>query len=289
MSYKCCICQLNEVDNPGDVCELCSISQDPYISNLSKEMGLEHQNSLMVNSSDVYISSHCKSRKILLNGGDSLNDIGVIKSKVSNEQIYSTEAVAQPISEDDTGDIEQLKSKNIMIPISAGITKNIVVDTQQRSVLYKWVRALFTRIPFTFDDEVTMFQVFPDYSGNAFNSLGNACDQVIVYGKLNKGVISENNNVEIFGSRDTDNNVIAKTIKNKASGTNIIPTRTLSTGMVWLITICIVLLCVVIVQMIGAVGIIWALITVLCLMNLPVILKIIAFLFGIIFTLIRKK
>ena len=77
----------------------------------------------------------------------------------------------------------------------------------------------FKGVPFTLDDDVTMFQVFPDFTGTSLNVLGNACDQVIVYGRLNNGAVSENNDVEVYGRRDSNNNVIAKTIKNTAKST----------------------------------------------------------------------
>ena len=30
MAYMCKICGTNEVNNPGDVCELCALGADPY-------------------------------------------------------------------------------------------------------------------------------------------------------------------------------------------------------------------------------------------------------------------
>lgn len=35
MAYKCRICGSNEVDYPGDICELCAIGQDPYAAGMS--------------------------------------------------------------------------------------------------------------------------------------------------------------------------------------------------------------------------------------------------------------
>lgn len=66
--------------------------------------------------------------------------------------------------------------------------------------------------------------MFPDFTGSALNAQGNACDQVILYGKINKGVISENNDVEVYGYRDSSNNIIVSYVRNKASGTMITPT-----------------------------------------------------------------
>lgn len=147
---------------------------------------------------------------------------------------------------------------------------------------------MFTGIPFSLDNDVTMFQVFPDFSGTSLNALGNACDQVIVYGKLNNGAVSENNDVEVYGRRDANNNVIAKTIKNKASGTTITPARTIGQGAVWCITAIIIALLAGIVSGLGVEGIIWAVVIILCLTNLPRVVKIIGVVFGALFSLIKR-
>lgn len=152
----------------------------------------------------------------------------------------------------------------------------------------KWFRTLFTRIPFTIDDDVTMFQVFPDYSGTSLNALGNACDQVIVYGRLNNGTISENNDVEIFGQRDANNNVIAKTVTNRASGITIEPMRTLNTGTVWLITSFVAIAVIAAVMGLGIEGIICTVVIVLCLTNLSKVLKIFGVILGAIFSCVKR-
>ena len=143
-------------------------------------------------------------------------------------------------------------------------------------------------IPFTLDDDITMFQVYPDFSGSALNSLGNACDQVIVYGRLNKGTISENNDVEVYGRRDSSGNIIARTIKNKASGTTITAQRALGPGGVWTITLLALALVAAVVYAIGIEGIIWAIVIVICLTNLPTVFKILSVILGGMFSVIKR-
>lgn len=138
------------------------------------------------------------------------------------------------------------------------------------------------------DDDVTMFQVFPDFLGTSLNALGNACDQVIVYGKLNNDAVSENNDVEVYGRRDSNNNIIAKTIKNKASGTTITPARTIGQGVVWFITAIVVALLAMMISGLGVEGIIWTVIIILCLTNLPKALKIFGVIIGALFSLIKR-
>lgn len=303
MGYKCRICGINEVDNQGDVCELCAIGQDPYAVNMSasnKQVGLGHQTDIEfdnISHTSNYAPKHGANRKVLLNGGSALSNTDPYGNNISESsvrqqpvQVYSAGQVPQTSQQNDTVvSQETTYAQNASsMPITSGITKNIMLDNQKRSILYKWFRALFTRIPFTLDDDVTMFQVFPDYSGTSLNSLGNACDQVIVYGRLNNGAISENNDVEIFGNRDTNNNIIAKTIRNKASGTTIVPMRTLNTGVVWLITVIVFALIIMAIMGLGVEGIIWTVVLILCLTNLPKVMKIVGVLFGMIFSFLKR-
>lgn len=120
-------------------------------------------------------------------------------------------------------------------PLTAGIVKNISVDWKRRSFAGKWLQALFSGIPFTLDDSVTRFQVYP--AKTALNVMGNACDQVVVYGSLPTGAIAAGNDVEVYGYRDADNSIIAREIRNKATGTASVPHRTIPVWAVWAITL----------------------------------------------------
>lgn len=305
MSYKCRVCGVNEVDNQGDICELCAIGQDPYAqstpaspTNISAS---QHKHNILNNSnnnqdSGAYAPKRGANRKVLLNGGTSLvnqdpygNDMTPTESPQPRVQVYSAGQAPQVAQQNATivnSQPTQRVSGNQ--PLTTGITKNIMVDNQKRSILAKWFRALFTGIPFTLDDDVTMFQVFPDFTGTSLNALGNACDQVIIYGKLNNGAVSENNDVEVYGRRDSNNNIIAKVIKNKASGTTITPTRSMGQGAIWLVTAIALALIFMMVSGLGIEGIIWAVVIILCLTNLPKALKIFGVIFGAIFSLIKR-
>ena len=298
MPYKCRICGVNDVDNQGDMCELCAIGQDPYAQNQTTSHSFHTAPQPNINntqSSGSYAPKRGANRKVLLNGGTTLtnqdpygNDMTVTDPQPS-VQVYSAGQVPQG-SQQNTTVVNATPTVKVSgnQPITTGITKNISVDNQKKSILEKWFRALFTGIPFTLDDDVTMFQVFPDFSGTALNALGNACDQVIVYGKLNSGTVSENNDVEVYGRRDSNNNIIAKMIKNKASGTTITPARTISQGVVWLITAIVVALFAMMISGLGVEGIIWTVVIILCLTNFPKVLKIFGVIFGAIFSLIKR-
>lgn len=293
MAYKCKICGSNEVEQLGDVCELCSISQDPYISSVPKSRSNITSYSSDIDSTiDNSAKKHRSNRKVLINGGGFLSNQDPYGNDMSPNQdnsavkVYSSGQVPDIQSNTNSASKEKVINKNQ--PISSGITKNITVDNQKKSILTKWFRALFTGIPFTIDNDITMFQVFPDYTGTSLNAMGNACDQIIVYGKLNNGAINDNNDVEIFGRRDSNNNIVAKTIKNKASGTIIKPMRTLNSGVVWILTLLVLVLIVAAVMTLGVTGIIWTVVILLCLTNLPRVIKILGVIFGMLFSFIRR-
>ena len=297
MTYKCRICGANEVDKQGDICELCAIGQDPYAQNQTPSHGTQATSQLNNgNHNNVsYSPKRGSNRKVLLNDGKSLdnqdpygNDMTTSDTQPS-VQVYAAGQVPQTSQQTTTVVNATPVSKMSGIrPITTGITKNISVDNQKKSILAKWFRALFTGIPFTLDDDVTMFQVFPDFLGTSLNALGNACDQVIVYGKLNNGVVSENNDVEVYGHRDANNNVIAKKIKNKASGTIITPARALSPGWVWFVTAIVFALLTTVIWVLGVEGIIWTGVIILCLVSLPKILKVLGFIFALWFSFSKR-
>ena len=307
MGYTCRVCGQNEVDMPGGICEMCAINADPYASALggyqTTPSGYGASSSSATTATYTPSRSSSKRPRVLLGGGSAIQNVdpyGNDMTPTSNPQVqvYSpghmpatatTTAQANPTITGTSGTSAAQGAKvSSNQPLTSGISKNIVVDNQKKSILAKWFRALFGGVPFTLEDDITMFQVYPDYSGTALNSMGNACDQVIVYGKLNNGAVSENNDVEVYGKRDSSNNIVAKTILNKASGTTIVPQHTLAPAAVWAITgIVIALVCAVLFSL-GVEGVVWVLIILLCLTNLPLVIKIIGAIFGVFFSILRS-
>lgn len=308
MSYKCRICGTNDVEQAGDVCELCAIGQDPYAAaiqnnnvtpEVSKQGLFQPQTS---GDTGNYTPSRGKNRKVLLNGGASVANLdpygnSIVTQDESSVQVYqagqvpvSQQVTNQPITipVGNTNATGSVTGVNKNEPLTSGITKNISVDVQKISALRKLFRTLFKGIPFTLDNDITMFQVFPDYTGTSLNAMGNACDQVIVYGKLNAGAVAENNDVEVYGHRDADNNIVAKKIINKASGTTATPDRVIPVAVIWAITIIAFAALTFFAWTCGVEGIVWAVIIILCLTNLPLVFKIIAGIFGFLFSFIRR-
>ena len=299
MVYKCKICGVNDVDEMGDVCESCALGQDPYAIKSSSSQGgaTNNKNNIInTNQSDSSVDYHQKGpkRKVLLGGGASIakqesysNDMTITDTQ-SSVQVYKNGKVPQVKQNEDTLEGKNASRSKASKPITSGITKNVASDDEKKSILVKWFRALFYGIPFTVYDDVTTFQVFPDFTSHPLNAQGNACDQVFVYGKINSGVVSENNDVEVYGHRDSNNNVIATTIKNTASGTTIKPIGSMGQGMVWFITAIIVVLLAMFVLSAGVEGIVWIVVLLLCLTNLPLVFKLFSAVIGALISFIRR-
>ena len=247
MSCKCSVCGDNEVCNPGDVCELCAVGQAPYKKNVTTTRAASSTKRVILSQSTVedepVSCGKGNSRKVLIGGGASIanrdpygNDMTTNAYK-PHLRVYSADQAPQSVQQNIAINTEPVKSvASGKRSISEGIVKNLSFDNRGKSFFGKWFDTLFKKIPFTLDNDVTIFQIFPDFSRIPLNSLGNTCDQVMVYGKLNFGVISENNDVEVFGYRDSNNNIIAQRIKNKSSGSTVKPARTIGVWMIWSVT-----------------------------------------------------
>lgn len=301
MSYKCKICGLNDVEHEGDICELCAVSQDPYAVAMQRDPQPTSRDYSSPGTS--YAPSKGRSRKVLLGGNptENIDPYGntIVPQDAEEDKVQVYQAGQVPLTQQTSNVVDQdgsnvasgakggTASKNSNL-VTQGITKNISVDTEKKAFIVKWFRSLTSGIPFTLDDDITMFQVFPDFSGTSLNAMGNACDQVIVYGKLKAGAVSENNDVEVYGHRDPDNNVIAKSIKNKATGTTITPDRSISVAVTWGITLAVAAIIALTFFTIGVEGIVWAIVLIICLTNLPLVFKILAAIFGFLFSFLKR-
>lgn len=133
--------------------------------------------------------------------------------------------------------VQQKKQQATTTWVTKGIAKNIVEDVdEKRGFFIKYLRSLFLGYPFCFVDNLISFQVFPDYTGQATTNSGNACDQIIMYGKINRGLINENNEVEIYGKRASDGTIGVDYVKNLASGTRVTPKGVIPAAVIRLIT-----------------------------------------------------
>lgn len=298
MACKCKICGANEVNKEGDICELCAIGQDPYATGMFGGRAMPVKNvSDALEQAPTYVPKRGRKRNVLINGGGAVantdpygNDITPKQDQnTSQVQVHASGQALSNITKNIPAPAQAPSTPASNQPITTGIVKNIVADNQKKGFWEKWIKALFCGIAYSMDDASLMFQVFPDYSGTALNSQGNACDQVVVYGQLAAGAICENNSIEIYGRRDHSNVVVARKIKNVASGTWIVPQRVIPVGLVWTITLVALALLASLIIGLGPTGIVWAVVLLLCFTNLPLVFKIFEVIFGLIFSIFKRK
>src|SRR5665647_1319536 len=92
MTNKCCVCEANDVDSPGGICECCLTIQDPYITELAKSKGAEKAPDVSLNNGQIKnpsVSRKGSTRKILLGGGRS----------IANCDPYGNDLTMEPESE----------------------------------------------------------------------------------------------------------------------------------------------------------------------------------------------
>lgn len=310
MGCKCYICGVNDVEKPGDICDICALGEDPYQTRTPGQISgekLSHKRKMAPvkekEPEKQYIPGRGRSRKVLIQGGGTAisptkeTDESKLDSK-DNEQrpvhIYAPGQVpaggAGSTGQQSAGGVTNQKNTAASGSWQTkGIIKNVAADQERIPSIVKVFRSLFKGVPLTITNDITTFQVFPDYTGQSLNALGNACDQVSVYGKVNAGIISENNEVEVYGSRDSHNVIVATRIKNIASGSMITPYGAIAPIFVWLAVVLLALAAFGIITTLGIEGIIWLAVIILCLMNLPLVLKIIFAIFALLFSFVKRS
>jgi hypothetical protein len=226
MTIKCAACGVNDVDIRGDICELCDIVHDPYITEqfnsqmndnlilISQE--LPPQLSPSSQSSSATQSSY-QPHTSPLPQTPSATPIPVLITDsplVTPEHSNALPVTPAMSSVSNTPNIQGQ-------PITAGIAMNVNTNVLRRSIISKWARAVIFGEPINAGNDVIAFQVFPDHSGTSLNNLGNLCDQVMYYGELTGGTVSNYNDVEVYGRRSSRGHIIATSIRNVSSGSEI--------------------------------------------------------------------
>lgn len=230
---KCSVCGINDVAFDGGVCEMCAVSDDPYIRIMQRQHGPRSGGPLIhpqIEKDDPPRAN--RSRQILV-GHNEANNL-IISESVETSQdaipVYKLghTTVTQPVGTTGIAPAPASPAPVKNAWVCEGIIKNVQIGVRQRNMAEQLFDALFNSTPMTKVPDVLSFQVYPDYGGTNLTSAGTVCDQVLVYGQVNVGSISENNHVRVYGNRDRQNNIVATKIENTASGTVIQPGKIIS-------------------------------------------------------------
>lgn len=253
MDAVCARCGLVIVDKPGDVCPGCA----------------ENMNLDALKYAGISVSGE---NVPVTDVSDGTMDMVPPAGSQPNPATSDTRPA---MAEDAADPAPHPKQGSAASPVSIhekGVAKNVVLDIDDRGTMSKWFSALFHGSNFSFDPDITTFQLYQDAGGRTLNSSGNLADQVIVYGKIKAGAISENNIVEVFGRRNNDNTIIAQRIINIDTGTEAKPSLSLSHDIVLVSTIGLAILMIIILGSIGVSGLVSLGLFILFIIFLPWIL-----------------
>lgn len=267
MSSFCAVCKVKAVLNDGDICPSCAAAVDPFaaaagigpnasVSTVEASVKPGKIREILPTSQESMVSKGAP-RAILDGSTDGSIEADLNKLSPAVMAVISgastTGASSMQLSADATSAVANAPGKSINASGTAalqgkannresktsssvyvkGVAKNVVQDTDRRGVVYRWFRALFKGSNFALDPDITEFQLYPDFSGQTLNSSGNLADQVIIYGKIKFGMVSENNDVEVYGRRDANGNIVAESVRNVATGAVAKPSMVISrTGVV---------------------------------------------------------
>ncbi len=181
------------------------------------------------------MDSERRGRKILLDGGKALENLDPYGNPLAEKPVNERENTSEGADDLQT-EASKVKKKE-KVPLAKGIVTNMHWDIKRQGFFRRWFRSLCKGYPFPIHQRITLFQVFPENTQTSATFSPGNCEQVIIYGEVSIGVISDNNIVEIYGMRDSDNQIIANEVKNLTTGTKIRPNGVMSVVTVWIITV----------------------------------------------------
>lgn len=238
LSHKCKICGEVPVNEQGDICQGCS---DPYSSHYADPPPLHGTG----NRRRVLIGDAVVPADISVACDNDRTGTSVILTTAQNTYqpvVQSTTAPANPRSAAISSPINPVVSNSALRATdyeTEGVVRNYKEETSKSFLLERWVRTLFKGVPFSMDNTIHTFQVYPQ-GWMTTNTGIPICDEVVVYGQVNRGKISLDNTVQVWGKRDTSNAIVATKIFNVASGTWLNIRYGLSPLAAWIITLAVV-------------------------------------------------
>ena len=158
MFYQCPVCGKNRASSPGAVCPLCasksggsraqgwpSDSQSETTTTRAKQGGFFQPPTQ--EQTDVSFPNPHQAPAFGGSGGD--------------HSVFDPNDFNQPVTPPQQDGRQTYDSG----ALSVGIVRNIREDLDDLTPFNKWMLALFHGVPYSRDDCVTLFQVYPDFTG----------------------------------------------------------------------------------------------------------------------------
>ncbi len=239
MSKKCINCNNNEVYKDN-------IAKCPKCGNFLRKVDGESEDSLNNTTNNASTAAEedpysnyfdCSTNNNCDETSNSIKENDVFKEKsffdfdtFKKEENEITDKLDKPNSKKEKS--ERL-TQNKNEPDVEGIVKNFFEQEISTFFITKLFRSLFLGLPFTLGNTVNTFQV---YKGWGLNSGDNQTGtEVIVYGKIAKGKLPENNVVKVWGKKDKNGTIIAKKIHNNTSNTYLKINHAISPVVIWML------------------------------------------------------
>ena len=147
--YRCKVCGVNEVDFADGVCELCSLTYDPVAEAAGSKSTSKRPHMIGVapenTENQVYVPKRNAGRKKVLvgdaapNGENPYSNVITPQEEIHHEvKVYKSGEVPQAPVVNSTPVAPQVQKQSRNAPLTKGITKNIMVDTEKKSAIAKY-------------------------------------------------------------------------------------------------------------------------------------------------------
>lgn len=222
MSYKCSKCNKSYVDNQGDLCDNC--------------LTLTRQQTTLNSSNSQSNSSN--RRKVLINPNINVSQIGPTNNTpVPTSQNNPSIAQVAP-KQSPSNPTNPTPYTSVPVPkYIQGTVKNLRSEHLRESFFRRWGRTLFLGVPYFKYNEIQTFQLFSTNNASTANPNLHSCYEIIIYGQIKRGFITDNNTVQVWGSKRSNNSVYARKIINVTSNTTTQTTDGIPTIVAWILTI----------------------------------------------------
>jgi hypothetical protein len=193
-------------------------SDDPYANFYSEDIPKDHNN------------DDNKGFEKRMEGIFDVDDIPTKTEKTKQEQKKSSTRTIDMTQSENKESKASVKPNE---PIAEGIVKNFFEQEIPTFFVTKVARTLFRGLPYVHSNVVNTFQLYSGWGMNDGDN--NNGEEVIVYGKIAKGKLPENNRVKVWGKWSKSGSIVATKIKNETSNTWVQINHSIHPAIIWLI------------------------------------------------------
>lgn len=224
MSYKCSKCNKSYVDNQGDLCDNC--------------LTLTRQQNTLNSPNNPNITSN--PRKVLIAPNIKVSPIGQSANPPTTPvTVPPNTPTVSPVTPNKSPSNPTNPTTYTAVPVPKyiqGTVKNLRSEHLRESFFRRWGRTLFLGVPYFKYNEIQTFQLFSTNNASTANPNLHSCYEIIIYGQIKRGFLTDNNTVQVWGNKRSNNSVYARKIINVTSNTTTQTTDGIPTIVAWILT-----------------------------------------------------